>query len=97
MAVGKIKKTTAEVKRVTLDYSRWLGDTEIITTKTFAATPATDTALTVGTSAIAADGKSVTMYIEGGEDDNVYDLLVQVVTSAGQIKEEEVKVTVNDL
>lgn len=97
MAVGKIKKTTAEVKRVTLDYSRWLGDTEIISAKSFSITPTTDTALAVGTSAIASDGKSITLYVEGGEDDNVYDLIAQITTSAGQIKQDEVKVTVNDL
>lgn len=97
MAVGKIKKTVAEVKRITLDYSRWLGSTETISAKSFTITPVTSPALAVGTSAIASDGKSITFYVEGGVDDNVYDLIAQITTSAGQIKQDDVKVTVNDI
>ena len=97
MAVGKIKKTAAEVKRATVDYSRWLGDAEIISAKSFTATPVTSPALAVGTSAITDAGKSVAMFIEGGVDDTAYDLIIQITTSDGQIKQDELKVTVNDL
>ena len=97
MALGRIKKTATEVKRATLDYSRWLGTTETITLKSFSATPATSTLLSVGASSIAADGKSVTFYVEGGVDDTTYDLIVQITTSDGQVKQDELKVTVNNL
>lgn len=97
MAVGRLKKTAVEVKRVTLDYSRWLGDTEIISAKSFTALPVTSPALLVATSAIASDGKSVAAYVEGGVDDTAYDLIVQITTSTGQIKQDDLKVTVNNL
>ena len=57
MAVGKIKKTAAEVKRATVDYSRWLGDTEIISAKSFTATPVTSRSVALAALVeIEADG-----------------------------------------
>lgn len=97
MAVGKIKKTSAEVKRITVDYSRWLATAETISARTFAITPVTTPPLAVASSAIAGDGKSVSLFVEDGLDDNTYDLVVQITTSDGQVKEDEIKVVVNDL
>jgi hypothetical protein len=97
MAVGKIKKTAAEVKRVTVDYSRWLGTTETVTDRVFEITPVTTPALAVASSAIAGDGKSISLFVDDGLDDTTYDLLVRITTSDGQVKEDEVKVVVNNL
>jgi hypothetical protein len=97
MAVGKIKKTVDEIKRVTVDYSRWLGTSETVVSVIFSITPVTSPALAIASNAIAGDGKSVSMFVDNGVDDNTYDILVQITTSDGQIKEDEVKVVVNNL
>lgn len=97
MAVGKIKKTVDEVKRVTVDYNRWLGTSETVVSVIFSITPVTVPPLAIASNAIAGDGKSVSMFVDNGVDDNTYDVLVQITTSDGQIKEDEVKVVVNNL
>lgn len=97
MALGRVKKTSAEVKRINVDYVRWLGTSETISAKSFTITPVTSPALTIGSSSIAADGKSVSAFIDGGTDDTAYDLIVQITTTDGQIKQDEIKVTVNNL
>lgn len=97
MALGRLKKTAAEVKRVTFDYSRWLATAETVSARSFTITPTTAPALTVSASSIAGDGKSVTFFVEGGTDDAAYDVIIQITTSDGQVKQDELKVTVNNL
>ncbi len=97
MALGRIKKTAAEVKRATVDYQRWLGTAETISARTFTISPTTSPALAVSSSAIAGDGKSLSFFVEGGLDDHTYTLIVQITTSDGQIKQDELAVTVNDI
>ena len=97
MALGRVKKTQAEVKRINVDYVRWLGATETISARSFSITPVTSPALSVSSSSTAADGKSVAAFLDGGLDDTTYDLIVQITTTDGQIKQDEIKVTVNNL
>lgn len=94
--IGSPTKTPTEIKRYKIDYSDWLDTGETVISKTFTAS-GDGNLITVPTSSIAGDGQSVTFFIAGGDDGNTYELLVQVVTSGGQTKEDELQVTVASL
>jgi hypothetical protein len=88
MAVARFKKTPAERKQYTVDYSSWLETEEIISGLAVTVTPATDPVLEADSSYILPDNKGVGFYIRGGTAGQIYDVDLIVTTSTGQIKED---------
>lgn len=90
MRLGNFVKSPDEVKRYTVDYVSWLDAGEYISSVTFGVTPAASDPIVALADALGPEATTVTYYISGGSVGTVYTLLVQVATTAGQIKEDTV-------
>lgn len=96
MGIGKYIQTSAEDKERFIDYSDWLQDGETLSTFAYTVTPAGNVPVVL-TFNIAIDGKSVDIFISGGDNNKQYKIIVKVTTSRGQTKEDEIILTVRDL
>lgn len=92
--LGKFAQTPNEVKRYTITYEDWLDDDETVVGVELLPSAV---ALEVIAFAISGNGKLVSYFIGGGDDGVTYELLVRVVTSAGQTKEDLVLYVVRGL
>lgn len=98
MRLGSFQKTPVERKRYSLDYTDWLDTGETIVDRVFAVTPITGASpLQVDASAIDPTGKLVQFFANYGDDDVTYTVDVQITTSGGQIKEDQILFSVKDL
>jgi hypothetical protein len=88
MKLATYYKSPAEVKRYRVDYSSWLDTGETVTDRTLTVTPAGE--LLVDGSSITDAGTSVTYFVSGGLDTKTYNINIQVVTSGGQTKEDDI-------
>ncbi len=95
MALGQYFKTPDERKRYSLDYVDWLDDDEEVSSVEFVIAPSG--ALEVDAHSISADGKEVVFFLNAGDDGIEYTVNVKATTSGGQLKEDEVFVTVQAL
>lgn len=97
MKLGIFTKAPVERKRYSLDYSDWLDTGETIAQRVFSVSPSTNlNSLTIDASLISGDGKSLSFFASLGEDDITYTVDVQITTSAGQVKEDQVFFAVKD-
>lgn len=94
MILGRYNKTPAERKRYTIDYSEWLDTGELVSSVTFEVIPAGAGAVQVSTVTILTPATGVGFFIENGLVGVSYDLLVTIVTAGGQIKQDEIKISV---
>lgn len=94
MAVARFKKSPAERKQYTVDYTSWLEADEIISGLAVSVTPATDPVLEVDGSYILPSNKGVAFYVRGGIAGSIYAVDLIVSTSTGQIKEDVVTMQV---
>lgn len=97
MKLGKFTKTSVERKRYALDYSDWLDTGETVSSVVFAVTPAGATPLVVDANSISASGTTVVFFVNYGATGTTYTLDVQITTSGGQIKEDQILFAVKDL
>ncbi|MGE0677763.1 hypothetical protein [Pseudolabrys sp.] len=95
MSLAKYKKAPADVKRYAIDYSDWLDSGETIDSVSFAVSPSG--ALSVPSNEISDDELSVTYFVSGGNDGVTYRVVVTIVTSGGQIKEDLILFVVREL
>jgi hypothetical protein len=93
--LAKYVKAPVETKQYSIDYSVWLNTGETISSVSYLIIP-TGT-LAVAGSLIAADNKSISFFVSGGDDGVTYELLVIVTTSSGQTKEDAVLFVVRAL
>jgi hypothetical protein len=85
------RKATVERRRLYLDYSCWLEDTETLTSFQVTVNPFTeDTPITVNTSYPDADHKRLVMFVGGGAANTNYTLSMVVNTDAGQVKKDDI-------
>lgn len=96
MRLKKFNQDPNERKRYTIDYTSWLDDGETITLATFTPSPATTTPLVVNDNVITPDGLGVQFYVSGGEDKQLYEVVVTITTSGTQIKEDVVQFNIKD-
>lgn len=87
-----IEKNTASVLDYKWDWVDWLATSETISSKTISA-PA---GLTVDSSSIAADGKSVTVWLSGGTFGAEYEVVCTIVTSAGRTEKRSIKINMTN-
>lgn len=85
MRLGKFAKAPDDRKRYTITYTDWLDAGETIENVEF--TVDNDT-LTVDGDEINGDGNIVSFFVSGGDDGVTYNVLVEIETSGGQIKED---------
>ena len=97
MKLGKFTKTSVERKRYALEYADWLDTTETVSSVTFAVTPVDAVPLVVDASSISSSGTEVVFFINYGTTGTTYTLDIQITTSGGQIKEDQILFVVKDL
>lgn len=87
------RKQPAEVLDYDVDFTSWLGTSDIINS----AVAASDAGITRGATEITAGGKIVKQWISGGSSNTSYKVTVTATTSAGRVKEAEFIVKVREL
>jgi hypothetical protein len=82
-------KAANERRRLYLDYTCWLEDTETLTDLQVSISPLTEAApLIVNTAYTDVDHKKLTMYVSGGIAGTVYRTAIVVRTNQGQVKQD---------
>jgi len=97
LKLGKFTKTPVERKRYALEYADWLDTTETVSSVTFTVTPIDTVPLVVDASSISSSGTEVVFFINYGTTGTTYTLDIQITTSGGQIKEDQILFVVKDL
>lgn len=98
MKLGSFTKTPVERKRYSLDYTDWLDTGETLSTSTFTVSPTTGaTPLIVDASSFDATSKQLLFFVNYGIDGVTYTIDVQVTTSGGQTKEDQITFLVRSL
>lgn len=98
MKLGSFTKTPVERKRYTIDYTDWLDTGETLATSAFSISPSTGVApLQVDASLFSTSNKELMFFVNYGDDDTTYIVDVQVTTSGGQTKEDQLVFTVRGL
>jgi len=99
-ALARYRKTPNEIKSYAISWQDWLDDGETVTSiNDITPTVETGSPLTpivVDSSAISADGTEVAFFISAGHDGATYQVVVEITTSAGQVKEDCILIAVRD-
>lgn len=95
MRIGSYTQQPADRLKYVIDYSQWLRVGETLTGATFTVTPVTDVPLVV--SDVVVGSLTVEMFVEGGESSTIYLVTVDITTSLGQKKQDEITYAVEDL
>lgn len=97
MKLAKFYKSPVERKRYALDYTDWLDTGETLSSALFTITPSTGTSpLEVDAFAIASSGLELVFFVSFGDDGSTYTVDVQITTSGGQVKEDQILFTVKE-
>ena len=89
------RKAAVERRRLYLDYSCWLQETEKLTDFQVQIDPYTDTGpLVVDTSYPDAEQKRLMTFVSGGIAGTTYTMSMLVRTDAGQVKRDQIGVSV---
>jgi len=86
--IGKYVKAPTDVKKYNADYDDWLDTGETIDEVTFSVSPSG--ALTADDETIDGDGRGFEFFVSGGNTGVTYTVLITIVTSGGQTKEDAV-------
>lgn len=93
--VKTYRKTTLERRRLYLDYSCWLAETEIVGSFQVTVIPYTSGAALVATGSYPdAAHKKLMMFVSGGKANTNYTMQMVVTTDQGQIKQDNVGILV---
>lgn len=90
MLVRTFRKTQVERRRLHIDYSRWLEDTETLTTFQVTTIPLTTPALVVDLSYPDVAHKQLVMFASAGLGNTDYTLQLVVQTNEGQTKRDDI-------
>ena len=89
------RKTVAERRRLYLDYSCWLAESETLTNFQVTVIPYTDTqALNVASSYPDSEHKRLMLFVSGGKGNQNYTMQMVVTTDQGQIKQDNIGIMV---
>lgn len=83
--LGRWVQRPDAVKRRLIDYSRWLNESETITTVTASVAPATSPPLVITDLVVGPDGDKVAFYASGGVDREEYEVTFTVTTTLRQV------------
>lgn len=96
MLLAQYNLTPNEKKQYTIEYAEWLNNAETILSKTFVVQDVTVPPLVVSGDTIDVSGTLIAFFVNGGVDEQIYDVIVKITTSLGQIKEDHVIWNVRD-
>jgi hypothetical protein len=96
MRIGKFTKRPGERKRYAIIYSEWLDAGETISAVTFEVTPSEGNALQVDAFTINPSATEVVFFANFGLAGTNYAVDIQVTTSGGQIKRDQILFSVRD-
>lgn len=94
--IGRFRQQPSENRRYFVNYAAALQEAETVTNVVTVIDTVTVPPLAISNVTIAADGKSVTLFVGGGLDGNVYKVTLRVTTSSGQVFEDEVEYIVEE-
>lgn len=97
MILGKYIKTPDERKRYSVDYSDWLDTGETISSVTFQVIPDEALGIVVNGSSVNPLATGVAFFVDDGLSEKSYSVVLTIVTSGGQTKQDELKFTVKPL
>jgi hypothetical protein len=93
--IKSFRKAAVEKRRLYLDYSCWLAETEHLANAQITVFPYTeDTPVTVSSGYTDATNKKIVMYVGGGLGNTRYILQTVVKTSQGQVKRDDIGLVV---
>lgn len=90
--LGTVQKRPNDELDYDVDFSKWLTDSDTLTTVTAVVSPAGELMV----ESVAIVDQVVKVWLKDGEDLKSYSVLVTVATSGGRVKEVEFKVRVKD-
>jgi hypothetical protein len=91
MSVKQFTKKVIERRRLYVDYSRWLEDTEELSDFQSTVVPYTaENPLWLDTSYPDAENKRLMMYVQGGIANTTYTVQLVVSTDEGQVKRDDI-------
>jgi hypothetical protein len=90
MLLGKFTKEPADRKRYALDYVDWLEQPEVIT-NVDVVVPQGGTSFFVDSIVTDETQKQVFLYVSGGIDGEIYDVIVTIDTTASQTKQDYIQ------
>lgn len=97
MRLAKYVKAEIDRKRYQIDYSDWLDTGETINNVVFSVTHNTSTSpLVIDDIAVLPSGQSVQYYISGGEDGLTYEINPTMTSDLGQVREDELLMTIRN-
>lgn len=89
--IKSYRKAAVERRRLMLDYSRWLEDTETLTDFQVVTSPVSEaTPIVVNVSYPDVAHKKLVMFVSGGVSNIDYTLQLIVSTNEGQIKRDDI-------
>jgi hypothetical protein len=86
--LGTFKQTPTERKLYSIDYEPWLDDGETVASVVYEVAETTTPPLLISEQTIAPGSLRAVFFVEGGVDQQQYQVLVTMTTSVGQIKED---------
>lgn len=92
--IKTFRKAVVDRRRLHLDYSRWLEDTETLTTLTFTITPLTVPPLVVDEQYFSTPAKQAVFFATGGLINTSYNIELIATTNEGQIKRDDIALKV---
>jgi hypothetical protein len=96
MRLAKFIKRPGERKRYAIVYTEWLDTGETVAGVTFGVTPTNLGGLIVDASSISESGTEVIFFVNFGDEGTTYTVDVQITTSGGQIKQDQILFTIRD-
>jgi hypothetical protein len=96
MRVGRFIKTPDERKQYTIDYTSWLAEGETIEAQVFEVTPVDGNLIVDGAITDVAK-KLLSFFVSGGVDKAQYKIVARVTTSTGQIKEDFIRFSIDEV
>jgi len=92
MRLGTFTKTSVDNLRFEVDYSEWLEAPEVLLAFELGSDPAD---LMISSASIL-NTTSLVFFVGGGVDGEVYNMLVTISTSGGQVRRDYIVFTVHD-
>lgn len=89
MRLRRFTKTPDEVKRYGINYTKWLDTSEQVYTITLQVTGG-DGLLVANRASISPDAKEVVFFVSAGTAGKNYNVIVEISTTIGQVREDTI-------